>query len=64
MLKIGLVGVGFMGRTHAECYKTLEPSGVKITAVSDLIPGNAEKLSEDTGAEIYQDGMALIENGC
>ena len=60
MIKVGLIGCGFMGGMHSACYKVLEPMGVKLVAVADVRPEFAQKVaSEDT--EIYACGMDLIE---
>lgn len=60
MLKIGLIGCGFMGTMHANCYKNLE--GVEIAAVADLRPEKAQELAAGTNAVIYADGKDLIAN--
>ena len=60
MLKIGLIGCGFMGTMHANCYKNLE--GVEIVALADLRREKAEELAVGTNAKIYGDGKELIEN--
>ncbi len=60
MLKIGLIGCGFMGTMHANCYNVLED--VKVTAVADIRRDKAEALAAISGAEIYSDGMSLIAN--
>ncbi len=57
MIKVGLIGCGFMGTMHANCYKSIE--GVKLAAVADLRKEKAEALAD--GAEIFEDGMELIE---
>ena len=37
MIKIGLIGTGFMGGTHATCYEALLGTGdFTVTAVADL----------------------------
>ena len=59
MIKVGLIGCGFMGGMHAACYATLANLGVKVTAVADVRPDFAEKLAN--GAEIYATGVELIE---
>ena len=59
MIKVGLIGCGFMGGMHAACYAALEGLGVKVTAVADVRPEYAQKLAN--GAEIYATGMELIE---
>ncbi len=60
MLKVGLIGCGFMGNQHADCYKNLE--NVELAAVADVRREKAESLAEDTNAIIYGDGMELIAN--
>ena len=60
MLKVGLIGCGFMGTMHANCYKNID--GVEITALADIRKENAQKLSEGTNATIYGNGYELIEN--
>lgn len=60
MLKVGLIGCGFMGSMHANCYKNLE--GVTIAAVADLRPEKAAELAAGTDAKIFGDGKDLIAN--
>ncbi|MBA2943772.1 Gfo/Idh/MocA family oxidoreductase [Paenibacillus sp. CGMCC 1.16610] len=56
MLKIGLIGLGFMGRTHLENYIRLEAEGVpiKVVALCDIdiekLEGNASGGNIDTGS--------------
>ena len=57
MIKVGLIGCGFMGAMHANCYKNID--GVKLVAVADIRREKAEELA--CGAEIYSDGKDLIE---
>ncbi len=60
MLKVGLIGCGFMGAMHANCYKNIE--GVELVAVADIRKEKAEELAKDTNATIYGDGKELIVN--
>lgn len=60
MLKIGLIGCGFMGTMHANCYKNLP--GVELAAVADIRAGKAQELARGTNAAIYADGKDLIAN--
>lgn len=60
MLKVGLIGCGFMGTMHANCYKNIE--GVELVALADIRKECAEKLAEGTNAVIYGDGKDLINN--
>lgn len=60
MLKVGLIGCGFMGTMHANCYKNIE--GVELVALADVRKEKALELAEGTNATIYGDGKDLIEN--
>lgn len=60
MLKVGLIGCGFMGTMHANCYKSIE--GVELVALADLRKECAQKLAEGTNATLYGDGKDLINN--
>ena len=59
MIKVGLIGCGFMGGMHSACYAALANLGVKVTAVADVRREYAENLAN--GAKIYATGMELIE---
>ena len=52
MIKVGLIGCGFMGTMHANCYKNIE--GVELAAVADLCKEKAEKA--------YQVGFWSMHN--
>lgn len=61
MIKVGLIGCGFMGGMHAACYAALAPLGVKVVAVADVRPDFAKQLAgEDTA--VFECGMDLIAN--
>ena len=60
MLRVGLIGCGFMGTMHANCYKNIP--GVEIVALADLRPEFAKTLAEGTSAVLYADGKDLIAN--
>lgn len=63
MIKIGLLGAGFMGGMHAACYKALENLDVKVVAVADVYKDSAEELaSKFDDIKVYESGMDLIEN--
>ena len=59
MIKVGLIGCGFMGAMHANCYKNIE--GVEIVALADIREEKAKELAEGTNATLYGDGKELIE---
>lgn len=60
MLRIGIIGAGFMGSMHASCYRALASEGAVIAAVAATTPERAQKLAEGTDAICYTDGMDLI----
>lgn len=60
MLKVGLIGCGFMGTMHANCYKNIE--GVTLAAVADIREEKAKELANGTNAVVYGDGLDLIAN--
>ena len=60
MLKVGLIGCGFMGAMHANCYRNI--ADVALTAFADIRPEKAAALAKGTNAALYGDGMELIEN--
>ena len=59
MLKVGLIGCGFMGEMHANCYKNIE--GVSLVALADVRAERAAALAVGTDATLYADGKELIE---
>ena len=60
MLKVGLIGCGFMGIMHAKCYNAID--GVEVKAVADLRPDKAAECAVFTNADIYPDADALLQN--
>ena len=60
MLKIGLIGCGFMGGMHSACYKALE--NAQVVAVADVRREKAEEIAKVHGAQIFANGEELIEN--
>ena len=59
MLRVGLIGCGFMGSMHANCYKNIE--GAKVCAVADVRLEKAEELAKLSDATVYASGRELIE---
>ena len=60
MIKVGLIGCGFMGAMHANCYKNI--AGVELVAFADIRKEKAEELAVGTNGTIYGDGKDLIAN--
>ena len=61
MIKVGLIGCGFMGAMHANCYRAIE--GVELVAVADIRREKAEAIAASSDVKIYSDGMELIAAG-
>lgn len=61
-LRIGLVGIGGMGKRHLDCH--LKNSRVEIVALCDILPERAETAIETNGlinAKVYQDFREMID---
>ena len=53
MIKVGLIGAGFMGQMHSSCHMAVR--GAKLAAVADIQEANAAALAEPAGAAVYTD---------
>ncbi|MCC7371204.1 MAG: Gfo/Idh/MocA family oxidoreductase [Chloroflexi bacterium] len=70
MLRVGLVGCGFMGRQHALAYRVVarrleseHPAAMpKLVAVCDADPGRADAVAAEVGAVPYTDLGAMLTN--
>jgi len=60
MIKIGIIGCGFMGKVHANCYRALQ--NVKVVGVSDIRQDRAKEIANLTGARVFTDTNELINN--
>jgi predicted dehydrogenase len=60
MIKIGIIGCGFMGKVHANCYRALQ--NVKVVGVSDIRQDKAKEIANLTGARVFVDTDELINN--
>ncbi|MDO4548219.1 MAG: Gfo/Idh/MocA family oxidoreductase [Clostridia bacterium] len=62
-LKIGIIGTGWIAEAHVESYKRMPD--VDIVAISDLVPGKAEKFArryEIESARAYPDHKSMLAN--
>lgn len=50
-IKVGVVGVGYLGRLHAKIYSELE--GVELACVSDIDKARAEEVARHTGSKPF-----------
>ncbi len=59
MIKIGLVGYGFMGKMHAECYAA---SGIgQVVALADVEADRRDQAAEKLGCETFESIEALLD---
>src|SRR5260370_42029091 len=59
-MKVGILGSGFMGRTHARAYAKID--GVEVAAVSSLHLDKAQKLGNEIGGRATTGNTAIIKN--
>jgi len=59
-MRIGILGSGFMGTTHARAYAKIP--GVSIAAVSSRNLDRAEKLAKEVGARATIDNRSIIDD--
>lgn len=59
-MKIGILGAGFMGTTHARAYAKIP--GITIAAVSSRHLEKAEQLAGEVGARATTDDRSIIED--
>ncbi|MCG2820593.1 MAG: Gfo/Idh/MocA family oxidoreductase [Candidatus Atribacteria bacterium] len=60
MIKIGIIGCGFMGKVHANCYRALQD--VRVVGVSDIRQDKAKEIANLVGARVVTDANELINN--
>lgn len=60
MIKIGIIGCGFMGKMHAKCYRALQ--NVKVIGVSDVRQDRAKEVANLTVARVFSNADELINN--
>jgi predicted dehydrogenase len=57
-LRVGVVGVGYLGTFHAEKYAGIE--GIELAGVVDIVPERAERIAERFGTKAFVDYRKLI----
>jgi len=61
-LKVGIIGTGWIGETHAQIYQ--EMPDVELVALADLVPGKAEAFAKKwdiKGARCYQSHKEMLD---
>jgi predicted dehydrogenase len=62
MIKIGIIGLGFMGKTHAAAYRQLMTAlDFKVTAVADTNKERADEVAAMMDAKAYYSPQELID---
>ena len=60
MVEIGIIGTGFIGETHVDCYRQMD--GVEVTAVATRSGSEGFVSSRGLDASTFDDGEAVIED--
>jgi len=60
VIKIGIIGCGFMGKMHANCYSALQ--NVRVIGVYDVQQDKAKEIANLTGARVFSNAEELINN--
>lgn len=63
MIRIGILGCGFMGGMHAACYQALASQNVKVCGVNDSRLDFAQTLAEKYGAVLFETPEAMLQSG-
>lgn len=61
MIRVGILGCGFMGAMHAACYRAL---GAQLTAMADVKFEAAQALAAQYGAVAFDSAEELIASAC
>ncbi len=60
MIKVGLVGYGFMGHMHSQCHAAAGES--KIVAVADVDPAKRDEAKEKYNCEVYASVEEMLKS--
>ncbi len=58
-IRVGVIGVGYLGRFHAQKYAAME--GVELAGVADVDPARAETVAKECGTVPFADYRELLE---
>jgi predicted dehydrogenase len=59
MLKIGIMGTGFIGAQHAAAYQQID--GAQLVAIADLNEDAGKKLADEYGCAFYREAADMLE---
>lgn len=57
-LKAAVIGVGYLGRFHAQKYAQMD--GVELVGVADLVPARARQVGKELGVSVFGDFSELL----
>ncbi|MBI9108493.1 MAG: Gfo/Idh/MocA family oxidoreductase [Spirochaetales bacterium] len=60
MIRVGIIGSGFIGGAHAAAYKEID--GVELAAIADVNPEAGEKAASKFGCGFYADAEEMLKN--
>ena len=65
-LKLGIIGIGGMGSTHAKSIAKGNVPGIRLTAVADIRPERLKWAQDNLPPDVqgFDSGNALIDSGC
>ena len=58
-IKVGVIGVGVLGRHHARLYKASE--NAEVVGIYDIVPENAQRVADEFGFKVFSSPEALAE---
>ncbi len=59
MLRVGMIGSGFIGQQHASAYRSLD--SVHLAAIADLNEAAGRKAAQENGCEYYADAEEMLK---
>ncbi len=58
-MKAGVIGVGYLGKFHAQKYKAME--GVELVGVADVDPDTVKRIAEENDCKAFTDYRELLQ---
>ncbi|MBB5346480.1 Gfo/Idh/MocA family oxidoreductase [Desulfoprunum benzoelyticum] len=58
-IRAGVIGVGYLGRFHAQKYAAMD--GVELVGVADIDPRQGQRVAEECRCTYYDDHQALLQ---
>ena len=61
-IRVGVVGVGYLGAIHAQIYAAM--AGVELVGVADIDVQAAARVAKECGCSAYSEPGALLDKVC